>query len=284
MRRTHEEVKAELLRRRDDYHVQQKRRRKAVVSLTASVACAAVLLAVALPHLPLGVLLADAPSEDKGNATATSTAHSESPQYTHATHIYDDPLNGDPDKTQPTDLVEEPVESAEPVVSSTAATQTTTKQSDLIPPDSPVPSRSNVTTTQVCATSADPVITYPSAITRVTTVCFTQAPHGSDRPYRGAVAAFAPAYVRLPYEGNAVQVLTAEATALWEYSVQLTDRPRKTEIGDEMIGARYVVFRDADGYELTCLYCDTCVGLGNNWYDITAEEAAALDALLSALL
>ena len=59
---------------------------------------------------------------------------------------------------------------------------------------------------------------------------------------------------------------------------------RKTEIGDEMIGARYVVFRDADGYELACLYCDTCVGLGNNWYDITAKEAAALDALLSALL
>lgn len=277
MRRTHEEVKAELLRRRDRYLAQRKKRQKMAVT-GASIACAAVLLAVALPHLPLGGLRADAPSEDKGNATETSTAHSESPQYTHATHIYDGPLNGAPDETQPTDLDEEPVEPAEPVVSSTAAMQTTTKQSDLIPPDSPVPSRSNVTTTQVCTTSTAP------ATTACTSVCFTQVPHGSNRPYRGAVAAFAPAYVRLPYEGNAVQALTAEATALWEYSVRLTDRPRKTEIGDETIGARYVVFRDADGYELTCLYCDTCVRLGNYWYDITAKEAAALDALLSALL
>ena len=113
----------------------------------------------------------------------------------------------------------------------------------------------------------------------------TVAPHGSTHPYRGALADFVPVAVRLPYEGNTVQALTADATALWDYGLAIAaDRPRKTLVdGDEMLGARYVVFRAADGYELTCIYCDTCVGFGNAWYDITAEEAAAIAALSDAV-
>lgn len=289
MRKTHEQVKAELLRRREEYFVQQKKRRKAAVSLAATGAVAVILAVVCLPHIPTAN---EAPP-------AEDNYHGSEEMPPEGRPWWDWLLGGRPATKTKGESGETTATPQEAATTSTAATHASEQtQLDAAEPtaDGEVPVSTNVqaTTTRLPNAIRPSMVTHPSspgatgntttaATGNTTTAIATLAPHGSATPYRGALADFTPVSVRLPYEGNTVQMLTVNAIELWESGIAITDRARKTDIGDETIGARYAVFRNADGYELTCLYCDTCIALGNYWYDITPEEAAAMDALLDAM-
>lgn len=287
MRKTHEQVKAELLRRREEHFVQQKKRRKAAVSLAATGVVAVILAVVCLPHIPTANEAP--PAEDNYHGSAEMPPEDRP--------WWDWIMGGTPATKTKGESGETTATPQEAATTSTAATHASEQtQLDAADPtvDEDVSGSTSVqaTTTRLTNVTQPTMATHPSrpgatgnttTADTFTTAIATLAPHGSATPYRGALADFTPVSVRLPYEGNAVQMLTANAVELWESGIAITDRVRKTEVGDETIGARYAVFRNADGYELACLYCDTCIALGHYWYDITAEEAAAMDALLDAI-